>query len=245
MTPVFSAVTYNDGDNRTTRPDEIIAVLKDLDADVFGLQEAAQKHIEEYSNAFATYGCVYYENDGTTYNSQPIFYKKDKFSLVESGIKWLCDTPDKQFSKYPESAYIRSCTYALLRENESGKEVLAVNTHIDYTAVGNQKQVKRIIELIGERFAGVPAFVMGDWNMRRTSVGYALLNENGYVATEEQVEGAVKSGTCVDEDKTIDFVFVNKEYLFGVGYRVVNDHKYSKTASDHFPVYTEIAFAEK
>ncbi len=237
---ILSVVTYNDGDNRTTKADEVSKILSDVSPDIFGLQEVQEIHVPVYLEKTGDYACVYFDNDGTTYNSQPIFYKRSRFELVDSGIKWLSDTPDVKFSKYPESAYIRSCTYALLKEKESGEMILAVNTHIDYTAKGNAMQVARIIETVKALGLSAPTFVMGDWNMRRTSAGYGILEGAGYIAAEELVENAVKAGTCVDEDKTIDFIFVDSQSIGCDEYKVVNDHEYSKTASDHFPVYAKI-----
>ena len=40
--------------------------------------------------------------------------------------------------------------------------------------------------------------------------------------------------------KTIDFCFVDKKYWRGTAYKVVKDHKYSQTASDHYPLCVEI-----
>lgn len=237
----YSVITYNDGDNRTTRANEVSKIIADHSPDIFGLQETQEIHIPVYLDNLKIYGCVYYDNDGTTYNSQPIFYKKDKFALLESGIRWFSDTPDKQFSKYPESAYVRSYTYALLEDKQSKKTVLAVNTHIDYVEAANVKQIKRLIELTSKEFANVPTIYTGDWNMRRASNGYKVLEDAGFIATEEMVKDAKKDGTCVSgEDKTIDFCFVDKNTVKGVAYRVINDHEYAKTASDHYAVYTEI-----
>jgi len=236
----YSVITYNDGDNRTTKADQVSKILADYSPDIFGLQETQEIHLPVYQGNLPEYEYVYFDNDGTTYNSQPIFYKKDKFKLLDCGIKWLSDTPHKQFSKYHESAYIRSCTFALLMDIKSENVLLAVNTHIDYTAIGNEKQVKRIIELIREDHPDTPVFIIGDFNMRRESKGYKILEEAGFIATEEMVEGAKKDGTCVGEDKTIDFCFVDKRYMRGVAYHVINDHELSRTASDHYAVYTEI-----
>ena len=234
---IFSVITYNDGDNRTTKADEVAKILSDISPDVFGLQETQEIHVPVYLEKTEDYACVYFDNDGTTYNSQPIFYKRSRFELLDCGIKWLSDTPDVKFSKYPESAYIRSCTYALLKEKESGEQILAVNTHIDYTAKGNIMQVTKIIDTVKKLGYSAPTFIMGDWNMRRTSEVYKILERAGYIASEELAQDAVKAGTCVDEDKTIDFIFVCEKSVTCNAYKVINDHKYSKTASDHFPVF--------
>jgi endonuclease/exonuclease/phosphatase family metal-dependent hydrolase len=236
----YSIITYNDGDNATTRVNEITTILAEYDPDLFGLQETQEIHMPQYAAALPAYDYVYFDNDGTTYNSQPIFFKREKFELLESGIKWLSDTPDVR-SRFPESAYTRSFTYALLRDKATDKRFLMANTHIDYTAAGNPKQVARLVELTREMYPDVPAFYTADWNMYRTSEGYAILEQNGMIATEEFVENAVKAPSF-EGGTTIDFCFVDRRFFKGTAYHVIDDHKYSKTASDHFPVYTEIEF---
>ena len=77
--------------------------------------------------------------------------------------------------------------------------------------------------------------------MYRTSDGYAILAENGMIATEEQVPNANKAPTF-EGGTAIDFCFVDQRYFKGVAYKVIDDHAYSKTASDHYPVYTEIEY---
>ena len=236
----YSVITYNDGDNRTTRVAEVASILLDYSPDIFGLQETQELHMPMYQASLPAYGHVYYDNDGTTYNSQPIFYRKDKFELLESGIKWLSDTPDVKYTKFEESAYTRSFTYALLKDLATGEKLLAVNTHIDYTSAANAKQVARLIELTRADYPNVAMVYTADWNMRRDSKGYAVLRENGFMATEEFLPDAKLEGTCVGGTTAIDFCFVDAKYLKGVAYHVIKDHKYSETASDHYPVYTEI-----
>ena len=115
-----------------------------------------------------------------------------------------------------------------------------VNTHIDYTAAGNPKQVRRLIELTRADYPDVAMFYIADWNMYRTSEGYTVLKENGMIATEEFLPDAKRAGTMIGSDAAIDFCFVDQRYFKGAAYKVINDHKYSETASDHYPVYTEI-----
>ena len=75
----YSIMSYNDGDNKTTKADQIVAILRDCDPDIFGLQEVQAIHAPKYAKDLGVYDYVYFDNDGTTYNSQPIYYKRDKF----------------------------------------------------------------------------------------------------------------------------------------------------------------------
>ena len=232
-------MTYNDGDNATTKVDRISAILKDYQPDLFGLQEVQAIHAPQYAQALGIYDYVYFDNDGTTYNSQPIYYKRDKFELLACGIKWISDTPNVR-SKYDISAYTRSFTYAYLKDKATKEQFLIVNTHIDYVDAANTKQVAKIIELTREMYPDTPIFYIADWNMFRNGGGYAEMTKAGMKATEEFLPDAKKDGTMVGSKEAIDFCFVDTKYWKGTAYKVVNDHEYSETASDHYPVYTEI-----
>lgn len=235
----YSVISYNDGDNRTTRVDQISRILADYAPDLFGLQETQEIHMPLYAAALPAYKYVYFDNDGTTYNSQPIFYRADKFEMLESGIKWLSDTPDVR-SKFPESAYTRSYTYALLRDLATGERFLMVNTHLDYVSEATSRQITKLIEMTRADYPDTPMFYIADWNMYRTSPGYAILAENGFPATETFLPDAKLDGTIVGGTAAIDFCFVDQRYFKGVAYKVINDHEFSETASDHYPIYTEI-----
>ena len=240
MAQKYSVISYNDGDNRTTRVDQIVQILNDYAPDLFGLQETQEIHMPLYAAALPSYKYVYFDNDGTTYNSQPIFYRADRFELLESGIQWLSDTPDVQYSKFKASAYTRSYTYALLRDVKTGEKLLMANTHIDYCGEANSMQVQKLIELTRAAYPDVPMFYIADWNMYRSSKGYAILKEAGMIATEEFLPNVEKGTTIIGGSEAIDFCFVDQRYFKGTAYKVINDHSYSKTASDHYPIYTEI-----
>jgi len=229
----YSMMSYNDGDNSYKIVDDRCTIVSDYMPDILCFQETQEIHARVYKVRLEVYDYVYYDNDGTTYNSQPIYYKRDMFELVESGIQWLSDTPDVR-SKYSESAYTRSYTYAILRDKETGVEIVIVNTHIDYTAAATAKQTARLIELT-QKFRDRPIFYFGDFNMQRASEGYnnmigAGLNDTGRGLGNTQ--------------SVIDFCFYDFSMALPSKYKIVNDHELSSVASDHPAIYSEVMVIE-
>jgi endonuclease/exonuclease/phosphatase family metal-dependent hydrolase len=229
----YSMMSYNDGDNSYGNVDDRVEVVSAYMPDILCFQETQLLHSKVYKARFEVYDYVYFDNDGTTYNSQPIYYKRDMFELLDSGIQWLSDTPDER-SKYQESDYIRSFTYAVLKDKETGMEIVIVNTHIDYLSAATAKQTARLIELT-ERFRDRPVFYFGDFNMQRDSVGYnnminAGLNDTGRALGNTQ--------------SVIDFCFFDRALVLPSKYKVVNDHELSSIASDHPAIYSEVMIVE-
>ena len=226
----YSVMTYNDGDNSTTRVPQVSQIIIDYQPDIVGMQEVQKAHVAMYESKLGHYTGVYYDHDANQYGA-PIFFNNEKFELVESGTQWLSATPDKKFSSFAVSDYVRSYVYAILRDKETGEEIVAVNTHVDYIAAANVLQVEVLLDCT-ERFRGRPIFYTGDFNMQNTSEGYKLMYAAGLRDCGTYLGYNVKGH--------IDFCFVDLLYVVPTAHKYIDDHEYSKTASDHCPVYAEI-----
>lgn len=227
----YTVITYNDGDNATTKVQEVAAILNQYSADIVGMQEVQRAHVARYESLMPGYKGIYYDHD-TYYYGAPIFYKTEKFELIESGTQWLSNTPDKRYSKFEDSDYIRSYVYAIFKDKATGEKFVAINTHVDYVQSANAKQIAVLLECT-ERFRDLPIFYTGDFNMGNTSSGYKQMIDSGLLDTEAYL-GVKKEGT-------IDFCFVDVDSVIAKDYKVIDDHAYSNTASDHYPILSEIA----
>ena len=103
-----------------------------------------------------------------------IYYRKDKFDLVDHGTFWLSETPDVPGTYLEASLYPRICTWAHLRDKVTGFEYIHINTHLDH--LGNSKggkelrtaQIRVILEYI-QSFPDVPMVMTGDFNHAKTT----------------------------------------------------------------------------
>lgn len=225
----YTIITYNDGDNSYQNIADRMTIIKEYMPDIICFQETQTGHAKKYKSELQVYDYVLYDNDGTTYNSQPVFWKKDKFDLVDSGIKWLSDTPDKR-SKYSESEYVRSMTYVVLKDKETGEEFVVISTHVSYVDAATTKQTARMMELI-EDFRDMPVLILGDFNMRDTSKGYQNMFKENFLDSGRSLG---KSDVAA-----IDYCFIDITKVVATDYKIIDDHELSKVASDHYAVYTE------
>ena len=271
-TASYTVMSYNDGDTSYANQknyEKVAVIINDYAPDIVGMQEVQQKHAKGSSSYYAQllpdYGIVYYDHG--TYNNNatladklannsnaiaysekqnpsgvPIFYRKDRFTLISSGQGWLSDTPDKA-SKYTESDYTRSYVWAKLQDKRTGEIIVAVNTHIDYVPEANIKQVNKLLELVAEKFPGENIIMTADWNMGKGYASYQALNNAGYYAAEELLEGAFTPPTTPGGGY-IDFCFVSSDKFTTFDYKVVNNHQYSETASDHYAIIAEVALVK-
>lgn len=100
-----------------------------------------------------------------------IFYRSDKYELLDSGTFWLSDTPDVVGSKIDGANYPRICTYVYLKDKVTGVEYIHMNTHLDHNG-DNKAKVGREIRLaqasvILKKLASlpdVPVVITGDFN---------------------------------------------------------------------------------
>ncbi len=220
-------------------------IILDRSPDLFGVQEATLPQWTPYlKNTFGdAYGIVDLELHGIEQadwpiTENPIFYKKDKFELIESGFKWLTDTPDVN-SKLEVSAAIRTFTYAVLERKSDGLRFVYVNTHLDHVD-GQPTQAAILVKFL-EQFEGYPILVTGDFNFQVSSDGYYNMVNGGYLSSKFYCEELVNSqvGT-VPSGKEIDYCYSNGRNIHFYSYEVISE----PTPSDHYALYVEFAFCE-
>ena len=253
----LSVMSYNVRgmlDGRNT--DELIESVRSRNPDIFAAQEAVgssasncAQWMQKFDQTLTdTYACVKGIYVGNYDSYLPIFYKKDKFELVESGSKYHTHTPDVK-SRLEGAEYDRQFTYAILRDKETGVEFLYVNIHLDTAGYKVRTEEAKILASFLEPYSMLPTVVGGDFNTAldtspiTTLLSLTDLAAGSAVADSENVvmnPSTVKSYTSL-AGKTIDHVFVSKELITVQKYEVWdNVTENGNYPSDHIPVYAEI-----
>jgi len=232
------------------RKDFLASQIAFYDADVFGVQEALPNQMSDLATLLPEYAHVGIGRDGDGKGeASAVFYKKDRFKVLQSGTFWLSETPDK-ISKGWDAAYNRVCSYGLFRDLKSKKRFWAFNTHLDHIGAAARKNG---VELILARIKSLneknyPVILTGDLNLEPDSVPIKILKN---AMTDTRDVSAEKpfgpSGTFngfkFNEPVTrlIDYIFIDNSKRFEVRkYAILSDSKDLRYPSDHFPVFAEL-----
>lgn len=172
----------------------------------------------------------------------PIFYKKDVFNLLDSGTRWLSQTPNK-VSKVDESSLNRIYTYALLERKSDGEKIMIVNTHFDHTsAAAREKQAEVLVEYL-KTITDYPIVLTGDFNCDASSKAYSTIISAGVTNSSDVADQRInKSATFTNygsSNKIIDFAFVSPKGIAVTTYRVCDEMINGDYPSDHHPVLIE------
>jgi endonuclease/exonuclease/phosphatase family metal-dependent hydrolase len=255
----LTVVTYNiryanpnDGDNIwENRRDAMVAYLRGTGADLIGLQEAepAQRaYLADQLTGYAWYGvgrnAEHDQGEGT-----PIFYRRDRFDVIDRSTFWLSTTPEVAGSRGWDAALPRVASWLKLRDRRSGIEFLMVNTHFDHRGPEARLQsahllTRKVDELARSGTRRLPVILTGDFNCRPDDAPYAaivkpanaalaLLDAQHASRTPHQGGDSTSNAfEAISPGAKIDYVFVRDVAVDAhriedprIGQRFVSDHQ--------------------
>ena len=256
---LLKIMTYNirlnldaDAENSwTNRKEFFTSQIQFYEPDIFGVQEATPNQVSDIATSLSQYVFIGIGREGVGKGeSSTIYYKKNRFKIVQEGTFWLSETPN-EISKGWDAAFNRVCTYALFKDLKTTKLFWVFNTHLDHMGeLARTKGIELILSKI--RLLNVkndPVIFMGDFNSEPTTERIiALKKEMNDCRDISQQKPFGPSGTFNNfkhnepVTKLIDYVFVSKNNKFEVRkFAVLSDSKDLKYPSDHLPVYVELS----
>lgn len=147
---------------------------------------------------------------GTGNEHSPVFYRADKYELVDSKTFWLSTTPAQTGTSSWSSACKRVCTYAVLKDKESGSMYAHFSTHLDHKSIQAQYNgvmvIETYIKAVLEKYGDIGITLTGDFNCVRfdqSNPAYipttyntvtSFMDDSRDIATEKLVDGASWSG---------------------------------------------------
>lgn len=241
------------------REDAFIEAFAAYHPDVIGLQEMTQSWYDsrmfaQLQERYAIVGAVL----GEHVNYVPLAYAKERFELLESGFQRYSDTPDRS----------KAITYAVLQEKESGKLVAVCNTHFwwksgkehDLIRLENARELVQRMRGLQQQY-DCPVFAFGDLNCALSSGVFDIFEENLVIRLHGIAENASRVSShhgnpALGADgryhgkEPVNPDALSIDHILGLlgehpcevtSYQVVLDQAVLD-ASDHSPVYADIAF---
>lgn len=158
------------------RKNAVLAAINELDADIVGFQEVETwrgrgqqgdniqlqwlgENAPQYSAAAVGDPAVYPD-------TQPIFYRPEKFQFLQQGFFYFSDTPDQIYSRPWDQSFSQFASWVQLLDIATGQSIRVVNVHFDHSSKINRHGAAG---LVSERIrpwieSSEPVIVLGDFN---------------------------------------------------------------------------------
>lgn len=274
---IFTVATYNlrnanrgdsiDGNGWGQRCPYITKLIRFHGFDIFGTQEGLYGQLQAMKQMMPGYNYIGVARDDGKKEGEhsAIFYRTDKFKLLDHGDFWLSKDQTKPNLGW-DAVCIRICTWGKFREIKTGFTFVYFNLHMDHRGiVARAESAKLILNKIRKMPKGMPVILSGDFNVDQFSPSYKLINTSGILRDSYEMSDFVyaPNGTFngfnpnSETDSRIDHIFLTKSFKvlkYGVltdTYRlnskeIINSDNAPKEVkllenqarcpSDHFPV---------
>lgn len=249
---VNSDASPNSVNDRAPRVKQHIAAYS---PDIIGFQEVVPLWKSNFDSWLTGYSKEFIWRDSAGTEAAPLYWKTDKFTVLEQGSFFLSETPDVM-SKGWDANYNRTCSYAALVHKASGILVLAFNTHLDNGGTEARPNGAALIasrmQALEEKYKGqgygdnIAMYCTGDYNSKKNSTAYANMTAN--LADLRTDANTILSSTSLGtyngwgaSDSLIDFIFTNNHGSESLTYKVNNEKINGYYISDHYAVYGTFA----
>lgn len=218
--------------------------------DSLGIQECTYEWYLQLQNKLPAYEFIGVGRDSGDLSEEcgeisAVLFRKDKYTLVDSGTFWVSETPDEVSFGW-DAACRRVCTWVILENIETGEQFAHVNTHLDHE--GNEARVNGSKMVADHALTfDMPTVLTGDFNFKKDTDLYNGIIATGLRDTQDLADSAMNGKTYHaydggEEGMPIDFVFVNDRITSVATYKIVRDKYGAKHSSDHYPVYADMKF---
>lgn len=217
--------------------------------DIFGTQEGLLNQLEDINAVlpeYSRYGIGRDDGKDKGEHSE-IFFKKDKFKMLNKGDFWLSETPGKPGPGW-DARLNRICSWVQLQEIRSKKKFYFFNVHYDHQGIkARQESSKLILQKIREIAGSSPAIFTGDFNGGHEAEWYKGIADSGVMKDcyreaphPYASNGSFNSfGSNMKSKEIIDHIFVSPAIKV-TRYGILTDSYHGKYPSDHFPVLADV-----
>ena len=238
----YTVMSFNLLVAKESEPDRFEAALTQINAadpDILGVQECSVLWYEFLCRKLGDrYNVVGELNHSSTQMwRNAIFYKKDKFELIETKTQWLSANPSSPTRLTNETQY-RILTYAVLKDVKTGATFAHCNTHMTIIEEVRESQFKVLVKLLEK--IDYPIVMTGDFNTRENSQYYQKITDFGLYSAHVLTSANDPAHTV--SSSTIDFCFVDPAHMGVISHEVIEETVNGVEPSDHNAVVVKFRF---
>lgn len=148
------------------RRSRVVAAIRANDPDLLGVQGLSAAQLDDLDAALPDYGyhAAGADDGGERGEFTPIFWRKNRFDLLDLGTLWLSDEPRRAGSVARGAVRPWVATWVRLRFRESMlNELVVVNTRIDAGPDAARREAAGLLRRLAESHSGEPLVFMGDF----------------------------------------------------------------------------------
>jgi len=240
------------------RKDFVASMFRFHKNDIVGTQEGLINQLRDLDEMLPEFDWVGIGRDdgGEAGEFCAIYYKSDRFDLVEDGTFWLSETPDVPGSMGWDTAITRIVTWARLYDKKNDRRFIVFNTHYDHRGQEARRNSSNLIlQKVSELSGGDPVIVMGDLNAVESQDPYKILADpelgpvrvelfDGFYHSRYGHHGPTSTWNAFREiypDRRIDYIFVDRNFSV-IQHGILADIRDGHFPSDHLPVVADLEF---
>ena len=245
--------TPSDGENAWFhRKDMVNDLIRFYGFDLFGTQEGFTHQLNDILRLSDYRFIGVGRDDGKDAGEHcAIFYRSDRFKVLDQGDFWLSEHPEKPGRGGDGTCCNRICTWGKFEDLKNHKQFYFFNVHYEYEGdVARRESSNLMISRIKSIAGNQPVFLTGDFNAFPTEEPIRILNDSGflndsYKITKEAPFGPVCTyhgyDSTIKTEERLDYIWVTDSIQIDK-YGVLTNTLYGHTPSDHFPVMVVAEF---
>ena len=245
--------TPSDGENAWFhRKDMVNDLIRFYGFDLFGTQEGFTHQLNDILRLSDYRFIGVGRDDGKDAGEHcAIFYRSDRFKVLDQGDFWLSEHPEKPGRGWDGTCCNRICTWGKFEDLKNHKQFYFFNVHYEYEGdVARRESSNLMISRIKSIAGNQPVFLTGDFNAFPTEEPIRILNDSGflndsYKITKEAPFGPVCTyhgyDSTIKTEERLDYIWVTDSIQIDK-YGVLTNTVYGHTPSDHFPVMVVAEF---
>lgn len=162
------------------RDERAIRVIADYGPDILGVQELKLVQRNDLLDAFpdlSFYGQG--RRGGTTDDANGIYFRQDRFDLLDQGDFWLSETPNVPGTTFvgngSDTGNPRMATWVKLHDQQSEQDYFVLNTHWSLDSQASRDSAALIQSMLPSLAGDLPILLLGDLNATQNSSAYQTL----------------------------------------------------------------------